>query len=483
MAGIEIPKSIDIPKIKRDATASIKPYAAREKHMEFLGFPSTRLTDYKKQAILKIKELLKKYKSLRLFMDICVRCGSCSDKCQFFLGTADPKNMPVARAELFRKIYRRYFTPFGRLKGEDLTEEVLNDWFVYFHQCSQCRRCSVFCPYGIDTAEISMAAREVMDSIGVGQKYTTEVLVKLLEIGNNLGLQKPALQNTLTFVEEEIKEETGVDVRLPLDVEGSDVLFITPSADFFASPHIESLKGYAKVFHKAGISWTISSYASEAGNFSMFIGSYKIMQKTIERIKGAIEALKPKRLIVGECGHAWRIAYNFWNTICGPFDLDPKYPVPMHICEFTYKLIKDNVISLDRSFNDEFVVTFHDSCNVARASSMGDFPGGQFEIPRALIKLSCNKYVDMHPDTIKEKTFCCGGGGGLLTDELMDIRIKGALPRMSALNDVIKKENVNFFALICAICKAQFTAIFPKFGLPMEMVGGIHQLVGRAIKL
>ena len=27
-----------------------------------------------------------------------------------------------------------------------------------------------------------------------------------------------------------------------------------------------------------------------------------------------------------------------------------------------------------------------------------------------------------------KSTFCCGGGGGLLTDDLMELRVKGALP-------------------------------------------------------
>ncbi|WP_413880558.1 hypothetical protein [Candidatus Aalborgicola defluviihabitans] len=52
----------------------------------------------------------------------------------------------------------------------DLTRDVLDEWYTYFHQCSECRRCSVFCPYGIDTAEVTMAAREIMASIGMGQK-------------------------------------------------------------------------------------------------------------------------------------------------------------------------------------------------------------------------------------------------------------------------------------------------------------------------
>jgi Fe-S oxidoreductase len=39
-----------------------------------------------------------------------VHCGACSDKCHYFIGTADPKNMPVARQDLMRSVYRRYFT-------------------------------------------------------------------------------------------------------------------------------------------------------------------------------------------------------------------------------------------------------------------------------------------------------------------------------------------------------------------------------------
>ncbi len=114
---------------------------------------------------------------------------------------------------------------------------------------------------------------------------------------------------------------------------------------------------------------------------------------------------------------------------------------------------------------------------------MGPKAGGQFDIPRGIIKATCNKYVEMDEDTVKEKTFCCGGGGGLLTDELMDLRIRGALPRVTALKRVIDKDGVNFLALICAICKAQFTKVLPMYGIPMDTVGGIHQLVSNSIVL
>jgi Fe-S oxidoreductase len=492
MAEVKAPEltgQITTPKVTPGASKDQKPFIAKPELMEKVKFPREKSPDWKEKLIQKMGEILKKYRSVKVFLDICVRCGACTDKCHYYLGTGDPRNMPVHRQELMRSVYRKYFTKSGKTLGklagaQDLSDELLDEWITYFYQCSECRRCSVFCPYGIDTAEITMAARELMDSIGVGSKYNLEIIHKAETIGNNLGMPGPALRNTLDFVEEEIKEKTGIDVKLPLDVEGAEILLVTPSADFFAEPHVMSLEGYAKVFHQAGVSWTISSYASEGGNFGMFIGNYEHMKTINKRIWDSARQLKVKRVIAGECGHAWRVLYSFSNTLNGPFDfLDSPHQQPGHICDYTLDLIKKGALKMDKTANDKYSVTFHDSCNVARASRIGNTPGGQFTIPRELIHCVANKFVDMAEDTIKERTFCCAGGGGVLTDEMIDIRVKGAMPRMQALKRVKDSHGVNFFALICAICKAQFTKIFPYYGIDMEEVGGIHQLVSDAIIL
>jgi len=332
--------------------------------------------------------------------------------------------------------------------------------------------------------------------VGLGQKYANEIIGKVHRIGNNLGIPEPALADTLAGLEEDTKDDTGIDVRFPLDTAGAEVLLVTPSADFFSEPHVESLIGYAKVFHAAGISWTLSSKASEAGNFGLFIGNYEQLRKIALRIREAALELGVKRIVVGECGHAWRVAYSFWNTLVGigaggkdPFaielqrQLDPRVKQPTHICEFTWDLIQRGALKFDKEKNDDRIVTFHDSCNVARGSSMGSTPGGQFTIPRDIIRAVANRFHDMAPGTIHEATFCCGGGGGLLTDDLMELRVKGALPRMEALKAVADRHGVNFMATICAICKAQFTKVLPYYGFDMGMVGGVHQLVSRAIRL
>ena len=489
-AEFETPPIEDIlvvPSVQPGAMAHSQPFVAKPEHQEPLGFPGELVDNWKDIALEKMGELLGKYRSLPVFLDSCVKCGACTDKCHYYLGTGDPKNMPVARQDLLRKVYRRYFTRAGKLFPKlvgavDLTEQVIEDWYRYYHQCSECRRCSVYCPFGIDTAEITMAGREILASIGVGQKYSNEIIGKVHTIGNNLGLPEPALANTLEGLEEEIVEDIAVPVKLPLDQPGAEVLLVTPSADFFAEPHVDGLIGYAKVFHQAGISWTLSSYASEAANFGIFIGNYENMQKVAQRIRQAALDLGVKRIVVGECGHAWRVAYSFWNTLIGPFDfLDPDYPVPQHICELTFDLIKDNCLNLNPAANDDKIVTFHDSCNVSRGSRMGDTPGGQFTIPRALLRSACNHFVDMAPETTHEHTFCCGGGGGLLTDDLLELRVRGALPRASALRKVIEEDGVTHMAAICAICKSQFSKVLPEYGMAMDMIVSLHQLIGDAL--
>ncbi len=496
-ADYEIPELheyVEVPELTPGTMAHSSPYVAKPEFQEPLGYVGEVQDDWKEKTLDAMGDMLGKYRGLQVFMDSCVKCGSCTDKCHYYLGTKDPLNMPVARQDLMRRVYRRYFTFAGKFFGKlgmpefvgakELEREDLDEWFSYYHQCSQCRRCSVFCPYGIDTAEITMAAREILARVGIGQKYSNEIIGKVYKIGNNLGLPGPALADTLEGLEEDVEDDTGVKVRYPLDEKGADILLVTPSADFFAEPHVDGLIGYGKVFHEAGVTWTLSTTASEAANFGMFIGSYENMRKISLRIREAALELGVKRIVFGECGHAWRVAYSFLNTLAGPFDfLDPDYPVPQHILEFTWNEIQKGTLNLDPSRNDDKTLTFHDSCNVARATRMGDEPGGQFTIPRNVIKAVCNNYVDMDPDTIYEKTFCCGGGGGLLTDDLMEIRIKGGLPRMTALNNVIEESGVTHMAAICAICKSQFTKILPYYGMEMDQIVSVHQLVSNALIL
>ena len=86
-------------------------HSAAPKNLEYLGLPNPRewqpcdedwkLPENWKEIILEgLQERLEKYRSFRLFMDICVRCGACADKCHFFIGIGRPQEHagPAGRA-------------------------------------------------------------------------------------------------------------------------------------------------------------------------------------------------------------------------------------------------------------------------------------------------------------------------------------------------------------------------------------------------
>jgi Fe-S oxidoreductase len=477
-------------------------YSAAAKNLKALNLPNPRDwqpfdRDWKlppnwKQIILDgMRERLAKFRSFRLFMDVCVRCGACADKCHFYLGSGDPKNMPVLRAELLRSVYRRYFTLAGRIfrgwaGGRELSEDLIKELYYYFYQCTECRRCSVFCPFGIDTAEVTMIARELLNLVGLNINWVVEPAANCFRTGNHLGVQPHGFKDSLDFAADEIEDITGIRIEVPINRKGAQILFVVPSADYFATPHYYTLLGYLMLFKEIGLDYTFSAYASEGGNFGLF-SSHEMMKILNAKIYTEAKRLGVKWILGGECGHMWRVLHQYMDTMNGPADFleVPVSPLTgtrfeharstkmVHICEFTADLIKNRKLKLDRSRNDRWRITFHDSCNTARGI-------GIFEEPRYIINQTCKNFVEMPENTIREQTFCCGSGAGLGNDENIEMRLRGALPRANAVRYVRDRFGVNLLACICAIDKATLPTAL-EYWTPGVEVGGVHEFVGNAL--
>ena len=481
-------------------------YAGNPKSLEYVGLPNARkwscfdedwqLPENWQEIIHEgFKERLEKFRSFKVFMDICVRCGACADKCHFFIGTGDPKNMPVLRAELLRSIYRNDFTKVGKILGKlggarPMTLDVLREWWYYMFQCSECRRCSVFCPYGIDTAEITMMGRELLNLLGLNIDWIATPVANCYRTGNHLGIQPHAFKDMLDFFQEDIEELTGVLVEPQFNKVGADILFITPSGDVFADPGTYTCMGYMMLFHylkeRYGFDITWSTYASEGGNFGSFT-SHEMMKRLNAKMYAEAKRLGVKWILGGECGHMWRVINQYMDTMNGPADFleEPVNPITgtkfenakstkmVHITEFTADLIKHGKLEIDKSRNDNLSVTFHDSCNPSRGM-------GLLDEPRYVIKNVCNKFYDMPANTIREQTFCCGSGSGLNAGEDMELRMAGGLPRANAVKSVHESKGVNTLATICAIDRAALPDLM-NYWVPGVEVYGVHEMVANAL--
>ncbi|MBW1615027.1 MAG: (Fe-S)-binding protein [Deltaproteobacteria bacterium] len=480
-------------------------YASNPKSVEYLGLPNARPwnpldVDWKlppdwKEIIHKgFRERLDKFRSFKIFMDVCVRCGACADKCHFFIGTGDPKNMPVLRAELLRSIYRNDFTVAGKIFGKlagarEMTIDVLKEWWYYLFQCTECRRCSVFCPYGIDTAEITIMGRELLNLLGLNIDWIATPVANCYRTGNHLGIQPHAYKDMIDFFVEDIEEVTGVKVDPSFNEKGADILFITPSGDVFADPGTYTAMGYLMLFHylkDMGLNVTWSTYASEGGNFGFFT-SHETMKRLNKKMYAEAKRLGVKWILGGECGHMWRVINQYMDTMNGPADFleVPVSPITgtrfenakstkmVHIAEFMADLIKHKKLKLDPSRNDHLKVTYHDSCNTARGM-------GMLEEPRYVINNVCNNFYEMPPNTIKEQTFCCGSGSGLNAGENMEQRMAGGFPRANAVKHVHEKYGVNMLSCVCAVDRAALPPLMD-YWVPEVGVCGLTELVANAL--
>ena len=415
-----------------------------------------------------LHQLKQQFRSIIIYLDLCTKCGACIEACHWYLGTKDPYNIPAVRVDLMRKIYKRYFTIpgklFGKLAGaEDINGELLEKWYKYFYQCNECRRCAYFCPFGIDTAEITIAARQIMTKLGMVPEGIMAVARNMQRQGNNMGIPAKAVKDIVSFMEEELKEKTGKDIRIPVDQEGAEVLHNPSSSEFFST--LDTLEGTAIMFHTAGTSWTISTDIIETANFGLFF-DYATMKEHNNRLIDAARRLKVKRIVAGECGHGWRTWKMFTSQLSNAADL------PMvHTIDECLRYIQQGRIKLDKTAN-AMPVTLHDPCNMARAASY-------IEQPRQLLSnLVDNKlFIEMNPN--RERNFCCTGGSGQVTmDEFNMMKARAGLVKAQQ----VKATGARWLIAPCAICKAELPRIMEHYKLDVE-THGIQDLVGYATVL
>ncbi|RYD05115.1 hypothetical protein N752_11115 [Desulforamulus aquiferis] len=112
----------------------------------------------------------------------------------------------------------------------------------------------------------------------------------------------------------------------------------------------------------------------------------------------AAKDLGVRRIVVGECGHAHKAAMvSIDRAFVGEDNIPRESFLPL-----LWDLIRNNVFKLDPMRNN-FPVTLHDPCNVARMM-------GVIQPQREILKVIAPQFREMYPHGAKN--FCCGGGSG-----------------------------------------------------------------------
>ncbi len=431
----------------------------------------TNVTDRPRRFLRAFAAILK-HTNYRLALDHYVRvsakCSRCSTKCQIYLATRDATDVPCYRSELLLSVYRRHFTISGMLRARVLDDAGLTDHSIQemadaFYNCTACRRCHFECPMGIDHALLTHLGRYILSEIGIVPRALAVSVREQLAgaSGNTSAVPVPALLDTLAFLTEELKDGLGIDVPFPIDQRGAEYLFFPAVSDFLMEA--ETLMGNAAVFRATRDRWTIGTGCFDGINYGLFYND-QILEHVIHKIQAEAERLGAHKILIGECGHASRIAKFFYPTFCGGREALPV----VNIMEYTYGAWKAGRLKLRPGTVTERV-TYHDPCNVARS-------GWIVEQPRELLKAFCSDYVEMTPN--RRDNICCGGGGGTVSiDEIKPYRtLVGG--RLKA--EQIRATGAKYCVAPCANCKKQLRELVEEHGIDCQIVG-LHDLLYKAI--
>ncbi len=354
------------------------------------------------------------------FFSSCVHCGMCADACLFYTETGDPSRMPINKAEPLRRIWRTEYTLLGRVgkmfgMTAKVDDELLSEWeTLVYDSCTLCGRCSMVCPVGNDIALLIRKTREGMAAAGHAPAGLIGATKRSVTIGSPMGVKLPALMAQISHVE----KDTGM--KIPVDVEGAEYMLLLSSMEIMNFP--EFIEAIAKIFDKAGASWTISSEAFEATNSGIQIGVADIAKVLVQRVVDAAEKLKVKTVISPECGHAYMaIRWEGPNLVGKPFSFKVR-----HILEILDEFRQDGRLKI--TGKEEQRITYHDPCQISRR-------GGVIDQPRNLINMFSDNFVEM-PDAGK-MNWCCGAGGGVSSNERADeIRLKVFQRKKDQLDEI-----------------------------------------------
>jgi len=400
-----------------------------------------------KQKITELKKLLKSRlnRPMRFYLDLCTRCGMCYDTCHAYYGIPKKEYTPVHRAEVVRKIFKKYFRLSGALlpywgDAAKIDDRVMEELYDAAFSCTGCKRCTVHCPFAIDTPHIMTAAKLML----IGNETAPEELVMLAEAavekGKSIDEFKAGYKSVIADLEKKVQQRLKLKSSqglIPMEKENADILYVG-----LAGAH--SIVTPAVIFNAAKENWALSFF--EAVNFGAFVGDPEKMTFIAKRIINEAEKLKVKEVVIVECGTAYRIMKYMMGKV--PFKVSS-------IVEVMHRYIAEGRIKINEGAIKD-AVTYHDPCQLGRNA-------GVFEQPREVIKQLAGDFREMSPT--REYNWCCGGGGGLVALDNEDFRIKTG----KAKKDQIVATGAKVVVTACENCVTQLKTIKSGYGLDVEV--------------
>lgn len=382
---------------------------------------------------------------MKAYVETCAHCGLCSEACHFYLSRdRDPRFSPVGKV-------KQTIWEMVDKKGKVSVEFMKQATQIAQTECNLCRRCVQYCPFGIDIGYMMSMVRRIVHKLELTPLYIQDTAHSHSATMNQMWVKDDEWIDALHWQEDELREELP-NARIPLEKEGAEIMYsvIGPEPKF----RTQLIYQAAAIMNEAGMDWTMPATPGwDNSDMAMFTGDTEMMARLKRMHFETAARLRVKKIVMGECGHAFRSVYDTGNRVLG-WQMPP-IPV-VHALEFYWDLLNEGKIKVAKQIEEP--VTFHDPCNVVRGR-------GLHEKAREVVRAFCPNLVEMHPN--REHNICCAAGGGVINcgPPFKNSRVESN----SIKAEQLKATGVKLCIAPCHNCHGGLEDIIHKYKLGMEL--------------
>jgi Fe-S oxidoreductase len=360
-----------------------------------------------------------------LDMTSCTECGRCQSQCPAW--HTDKPLSPKLLIMAMRDHAMSKVVETENLVGENAPIDLDVLW-----SCTSCGACVEECPVDIEHVDhiVNMRRFQVL----VESEFPTELggtFRNLEKAGNPWGANKQDREGWIAECDFPVRVVSG---ELPQEVE---YLFWVGCAGAYEERAKKTTKAVAELLHMAGVNFAVlgkretctGDPARRSGNEFL----YQILsQENIATFNETFgDRPKGKKKVVVTCPHCFTtIGRDYAQS---GFELEM-----LHHTQLLNTLIKEGRLKPSPHKSDK-KLTYHDPCYLGRHNQI-------YAPPRELLEASGCDVEEMPRN--KERSFCCGGGGGRMwMEEKIGTRIN--LNRVDEAIDTGAQE----VAVACPFCR------------------------------